>query len=389
MAKLVLKKESRPKEEQSEQSAVIAELEQDEVQPQKSDEATIEEKYDQGQARIVIQRNDFLVPNILQMVKDRNILDLSPNYQRRARWTDVKRSHLIESLLMNIPIPPIFLYEKDLAQYEVMDGQQRLSAIRSFFENGFALRNLKKWPELDGRFFKDLPGRIQGGLNRRGLAAVIILTESGHDAETAMELRQYVFERLNTGGQMLNAQEVRNCIYASRFNDLLVKLSRSGHFTAAWGIPPKEPGEPHKVSAKLETNQLYSSMADCEIVLRYFALSGLDNFKSGMKRTLDSYMSKQLKATAAECATFDKEYSQVLQIAFTTYREALFKLPKNGSLSGRRSVPLADAVLLAIRTFLSKGDKIIARRDRILKKTMELLQAKDSYEALVPAANEN
>ena len=106
------------------------ELSQDDPVPLPQKESDIEAKYDTGQARIVIQRNDFLVPNVLQMLERREILDLSPTYQRRARWNNTKRSHLIESLLMNVPIPPIFLFERDLAKYEVMDGQQRLTTIR-------------------------------------------------------------------------------------------------------------------------------------------------------------------------------------------------------------------------------------------------------------------
>jgi uncharacterized protein with ParB-like and HNH nuclease domain len=81
------------------------------------------------------------------MVKSRDVLDLFPSYQRRPRWSPAKQSKLIESLLMNIPIPPIFLYERDLAKYEVMDGQQRLSTIRAFFEDQFKLQGLKKWPD--------------------------------------------------------------------------------------------------------------------------------------------------------------------------------------------------------------------------------------------------
>src|SRR5258708_15544267 len=113
------------------------------------------------------------------MFKKKEVLDMSTPYQRRTRWKDSKRSHLIESLLMNIPIPPIFLYERNYAQYEVLDGQQRLASVRSFFRNEFKLRDLRIWPELNGRHLKDLPQKIQRGLERRGLAAVIILTDSG------------------------------------------------------------------------------------------------------------------------------------------------------------------------------------------------------------------
>ena len=164
---------------------------------------------------------------------------MSPPYQRRMRWNDTKRSHLIESLLMNIPIPPIFLYERDYAQYEVMDGQQRLASVRSFFRNEFKLRDLKVWPELNGRDFRDLPLKIQRGLERRGLAAVIILTESSKDPKAAMEIRQYVFERLNTGGERLNPQEIRNCLYASHFNDIADLIGTKPAVHDGMGRPPK------------------------------------------------------------------------------------------------------------------------------------------------------
>lgn len=92
------------------------ELEADESLPAiASDEAKIIKKYDEDQPKIIAQRNDFLVPNILQMVRSKEVLNLTPTYQRRLRWSDVKRSRLVESLLMNIPIPPIFLYEHELA----------------------------------------------------------------------------------------------------------------------------------------------------------------------------------------------------------------------------------------------------------------------------------
>src|ERR1035438_5092869 len=81
-----------------EQEALIGELEDDEAPAEDLTETAIEAKYDSNQNQIFIQRNDFLIPNILQMVKNRDVLDLSPSYQRRTRWNDKKRSHLIESL---------------------------------------------------------------------------------------------------------------------------------------------------------------------------------------------------------------------------------------------------------------------------------------------------
>lgn len=373
---------------QAEAEKLVEELEEDDGVVLPMTEADIVRKYDEGQARIIIQRNDFLVPNILQMVENKAILDVTPQYQRRSRWTNRKRSQLIESLLMNIPIPPIFLYERDYARYEVMDGQQRLTSIRAFFKNEFRLSDLTIWKELNNRTFRDLPLRIQAGLERRSLAAVIVLTESGATPEAAMQLRQYVFERLNTGGQPLNAQEVRNCIYASSFNALLFTISRSELFTTAWDIPPKEPGEPQHISRKLENNRLYSSMYDCEIVLRYFALSEMDQFTGGMKSALDRYMARMMKATKVECAALGREYLQALKIAQDIYGEMLFRLPdEEGKLRGRRSVPFSDAVLMAIREHRSSAEALIQRRQQIIAATERLRDNPDTYETLVGRAN--
>lgn len=372
---------------QTETDDILDELEAEDAEAPPSTDKEIEKKYDEGQARIVIQRNDFLVPNLLEMFEKKEVLDMSPPYQRRARWNETKRSHLIESLLMNIPIPPIFLYEKDYAQYEVMDGQQRLASVRSFFRNEFKLRNLRVWPELNGRDFRDLPPKIQRGLERRGLAAVIILTESGKDPRAATEIRHYVFERLNTGGERLNAQEIRNCLYASPFNDILISLARSDPFTSVWEIPPKESGEPHTVSRKLEQNQLYSRMADCEIVLRYFALSDLGQFRRGMKGTLDDCMIRNLKLKKPKCAELEAEFTGVFEIASQVFGDKLFRLSKEGELNGRRSVPLADAILISIREYRHKKKELLNNSAKIVKATLGALQDQEQYELLVGRAN--
>lgn len=371
-----------------ESKGILRELHMDRTPAVELSEEKLLKKYDEGQAQIITQRNDFLVPNILQMVRKRDVLNLSPTYQRRKRWSNAKKSHLVESLLMNIPIPPIFLYERDLAKYEVMDGQQRLDAIRGYFDNEFPLTDLKKWPELDGRHYEELPQRLQAGLARRGLSAVIVLTESGQSKEQALEIRQYVFERLNTGGEKLNAQEIRNCIYASNFNDTLVKIARSRAFTDAWGIPPKEPQEPHKTSAQLARHRLYASMADCEIVLRYFALSDLSEVKGGMKRTLDNCMERMQRASRRECQDIEEEYLSCLKTAQDVYGNALFKLPiENEGLTGRRSVPLSDAVLLGIRGVGVKASKLKSRKKDVLKATEDLLSNPKTYEILVGRPN--
>ncbi len=356
--------------------------------PRRATPEDLVRKYSSQDGRILVQRNDFLIPNILSMIDNREVMDLAPQYQRRYRWNNRKRSQLIESLLLNIPIPPIFLYETDYARYEVMDGQQRLSTIKLFFGNSFKLNQLTEWPELNGKYFRDLPSQIQNGLRRRGLAAVIILTESGQNKETAMRLRQYVFERLNTGGQPLNAQEVRNCLFAGPFNDLLIDLSRCPEFTQAWDIPPREPDEPYQISRLLERNRLYSYMLDCEIVLRFFAFRDLSFFSSGVKRTLDATMNRFLNVTQGWIDDERANYLAILRLALGIYGAALFRLPdESGELSGRRSVAFADAVLVGLQFNLGKAQHLLAKAKEIRQQTKLLLEDEESYALIVGRGN--
>jgi len=368
-----------------EEDEIISELEDDEPEPVEMSESEIEEKYSETQGKLHIQRNDFLLLNIIDMVNDKATLNIAPGYQRRPRWNNKQNSHLIESILLNIPIPPIFLYEHEFAQYEVVDGQQRLNAVKTFFDDLFLLEDMKKWRELNGRKFSDLPPKIQSGLRRRSLSAVIILTESSFKDQTdVMELRQYVFERLNSGGEQLNAQEIRNCIYDSPFNKMLIRIARSRLFTDIWGIPPKEKGEPQLVSPELAKNQLYSKMKDCEIVLRYFALSNMENFTGGMKLTLDNCMISMKTTSEEKCKILEREYMDVLEIARDIYRENVFRLPGK---SGRRSVPLADAILLAIRDVFDHAEKLKKNREYIIAETEKILSDKESYQTIVKRGN--
>ena len=111
------------------------------------------------------------LPGFVNQLKNPNYMDLRPFYQRRPRWDSKTQSLLIKSFIMNIPVPPVFLYERDYNSYEVMDGQQRITAIRDFYANTFKLRGLETWPELNGRSYATLPEKIRAGIDRRSITS--------------------------------------------------------------------------------------------------------------------------------------------------------------------------------------------------------------------------
>lgn len=103
---------------------------------QKLTVSEINEKYEKGEQRIVTETNREKLPNFVDALKRNSYMEPRPFYQRRARWDEERQSKLIESFIINIPVPPVFLYERAYNSYEVMDGQQRITAISDFYTNG-------------------------------------------------------------------------------------------------------------------------------------------------------------------------------------------------------------------------------------------------------------
>ncbi len=252
--------------------------------------------------RVVKSNQDYNIDYLITSI-NKNI-DLGPDYQRRSRWSTTKQSILIESFLLNIPVPPIFLYEKEFYEYEVIDGRQRLEAIKAFVNNEFRLKGLEYLKHLIGKKFNDLEENVKKSLYRRTISATILLVES--KTFDKYDLRMILFNRLNTGGEKLNGQELRNAIYASKFNDLVMELSSTSEFRQLWGIPIPENQEDEPTLKKLKNNPLYKTMMDCELVLRFFAVRNVYEgiITTGtMKDLLDGTMKQNLKLSDEELIT--------------------------------------------------------------------------------------
>ncbi len=186
----------------------------------------INKKYVAGEVRIVTEAARYPLSTIPKLLASGDY-ELNPEFQRRHRWHPQRQSKLIESLIMNVPIPPIFLYEDRYSHYQVMDGLQRLTAIREFYENKLELAGLEEWPELNGRTYKTLPEQVRRGVDRRYLSSIILLQETAKNEAEANRLKQLVFERINSGGVRLEPQESRNAIYDGPLNRLCIELSRT------------------------------------------------------------------------------------------------------------------------------------------------------------------
>jgi hypothetical protein len=141
--------------------------------------------------------------------------EISPDFQRFFRWSEKQQSRLIESILLELPIPQIFVIENATGVIELIDGLQRISSVIHFIEPALLaepnhtplmLNGCDIIPELDGNLFEDLPLGLRLRIKRSSVRTVVIKRQS------TPTLRYSMFERLNTGGSQLSSQEIRNCI---------------------------------------------------------------------------------------------------------------------------------------------------------------------------------
>jgi hypothetical protein len=250
-----------------------------------------------------------------------NELVIQPEYQRLFRWSLQQKSHLIESILLELPVPQIFVIENQDGVLELIDGLQRVSTILQFMEpESIALEPLTLdgctlIAGLNGQTFGSLPLSLRLRLKRSPIRTVVIKKQSQGF------LRYEMFKRLNTGGANLEPQEIRNCSARMlgeggvAFYGLLVKLSQQEDFAACAEYLP----QPDKDKKAAE-----------ELVLRFFAAKNfIDGFKGSVRDWLDNYMEdvllgKQPFDMATETEAFNKTMSFARQklgeTAFLRYR---------------------------------------------------------------------
>ena len=219
-------------------------------------------------------------------------------------------------------------------------------------------------------------------------ATVLLVGATADGGPDKSEVRKLVFERLNTGGQHLNGQELRNCLYAGLFNDLLIKLSRGPIFTAVWGIPPYDQNvDRHgNLSRELRENSLYRRMIDCELVLRFFAFRKRTNIKGSVRRMLDRCMEDHLNATEPEIETLSKDFTQRITLAQELFGAHAFRYQDEAG-EWRPSQPLYDGVMVALDRLWSKRTNLIIAKTKVAHKIAQLLKDEEAFEVIVGKPN--
>lgn len=278
---------------------------------------------------------------------EKNIIKLDPEYQRNHRWNPETSSKLIESLILNIPVPIIYLSQdidvdvevEDIARYSVIDGQQRLTAIYNFMKNDLALEGMEVLKPLNNSYYKDLPPFLIRRLEERTIKCLRI------DSTLDPQVKYDIFERLNSGSVKLESQELRNALYRGPFNKLIKELAQNEDFRVLNQIDLDDPDESKKVQ----------KMEDVELVLRFFALHNrrYESLKKGFKKFLSESMQEYNNLSEVELKNFRDKFINTMNIirknfgekAFAKYRFEAGKFVKMSSFNAAVYDALAIAVV--------------------------------------------
>lgn len=250
---------------------------------------------------------------------------ITPEFQRKYVWDQVRASKLIESFLLGLPVPGVFLFKgRHATKQLVIDGQQRISTVIAFFKGIF--RNKKfilksVHPEWEGKSFEDLSKEDQFKLSTAVMRATIIQQLDPEDQSSIY----YIFERLNTGGVNLNPMEVRMCIAEGSFTRMLRELNS----LPAWR---------NLLNKTEEDNRL----RDVELILRVLALhEWLDDYEKPMKRFLNSYAERNKNKS-------DDWINQKKEKFIAAVNKAAVIADRPFHLKGKLNYAVLDSIMVAL-----------------------------------------
>jgi hypothetical protein len=278
-----------------------------------------------AERKVVTQPLDLSVQTLVEQWNNKQLL--LPDIQREYVWDNAKASRLVESLILNIPIPVLYFAETEEAKYEIFDGHQRVKSIVNYLSGVYALTGLAVLREYRGKRFSQLPEKEQRFLKMRTLRTILISIDSHPN------MKFEIYERLNTGSISLNAQELRNSIYRGPFNNVLHDLARLNAFRELIG-----------------TKTPRKRMVDEEAILRFFAMRvGLGDYRTPLKKFLNEYMSSVRNMGADQIGLHRIVFEQAVERAKTLLGKSAFRIlgPNGAPLESAANRALLEAQLLA------------------------------------------
>ncbi len=311
-------------------------------------------------------RLDVSFGELMSMYERKEIV-IKPAFQRYFRWEVEQKTRFIESILLGIPIPPIFVAEDEDGVWELVDGLQRVSTVLSFFgilrmedngiqreKNNWRLSEGERVPSLEGFTYETLPNQFRLNIKRATCRVEILRWNSNYD------MRFELFNRLNTGGSPLTPQEIRNCIYrdiSSKFNDFLKELATIEDFRTLIDLNYEQ----------------YEQLYDEELALRFISLYRNSNIKTSISQHMTAFMKSALDNENFDYDRYRQIFAQVFALLKPLGKE-IFRHQRNGQFA----TALYDVITIGVGEnydyYRSQPTKVISDKIKNEVRTDEILK---------------
>jgi hypothetical protein len=336
-------------------------------------------------SRVRTRAVDVSFNELLDMYKSKELV-INPDFQRLFRWSEGKQSQFVESLILELPIPPIYVIEVQDGRYELIDGLQRISSYLHFrgrhpadpegTERFLTLVECDVLPKLNGFTYDALPQAIQIKLKRHFIRMEVLRRESDNS------LRYHMFKRLNTGGELLSPQEIRNCtirLLDNTFNEFLKRVVKVAEFETCMAQLTDEKRE-----------QMYME----EYALRFFAIK---NFKERYVKEIGDFLTEYMEFVAdpANLAQVDfaKEeaiFKKTFHVLADALGDTVFSgVNKQGTPKGYFSALHFEALTLGIQPQLERLAAADASQKLKFKNALLKLKLDAKFQSLTKGGGKN
>lgn len=305
---------------------------------------------------------DFSVSTLVEMMNKGDVK--IPEFQRRYVWSDRQASRLIESLIIQCPLPVIYMNQERDETFSVIDGNQRLNSLKRFLEDEFPLSGLTSYPELAGLKYSQLDKRFQRHIVNRVMRCTIILKD------THPQVKFDVFERLNSGAVALTRQELRHGLFYGNLLKLAAEVVKELKLESHLGS-----GVDKRMKAE-------------EFVIRYWALSkGIGHYEKPLATFISNYAEENRNPTDDELAKLKNSILQAYERATTLFGKHCFSFSKNGK--PRFNAAVFDAQMVAASKLTKdKYDRLVLILDKVQSDYKELQENEDFIKSVTLATSD-
>ncbi len=292
---------------------------------------------------------DLSFRELIQLYDEKNLI--KPELQRKYVWDKTEASRFIDSILLGLPLPSIFLAKQPDEKMLIVDGYQRIMTVRDYVrgifstdEKVFKLSKVDKINERwRGKAFVELSDSEKLRIRNKTIHSIIFVQDKPKNNDTGM---YQVFERINTSGRTLQPQEIRNCVYQGELNSLLFKLNKLPRWRSLFGREEED-----------------SRMRDLEFILRFLAMANTD-FKEfstsaiSLKQFLNIFMGQKENNEVASISKFDKQFTETIERVFALMGdEAFYNLSQEhiDKLVSKFNPTIFDSVMIATYLGIKTG----------------------------------